>query len=168
MLAFLLISGMSLAQNTKNDKLPYCLYTSQSGNFIYDTVVNVNGVSKQDLYKRAKNWVISTIRTSDKTVVFDDTENNEIRTDATMGLPKVQGSNVNFKISIYFKEQKCRIVCESFMFHYIGSTEIYDAAFEKLKTVINKKIYKDFDVEFSNLRDSLIKSLLTSSNTTTW
>ena len=162
-LILVLTSNVIFAQNIKNKKPPLTLYTTESGGFIYDTVINVNDVSKQELYKRAKNWVISTVRTSDKTVVFDDAEFNEIRTDVTLAIAKFAGVNVNFKISIYLKDNKCRFVNESFMYHYLGTEGIYDSSFEKAKVVMMGKIYKEFDKEFTAFRDSFIKSLLKSS-----
>jgi len=105
----------NFAQNTKNTKPPLTLYTTESGSFIFDTIINFTGVSKQDLYKRAKNWVISTIRTSDNTVVFDDKDSSEIRTDATILLTGY--GYVNFKMSIYLKDNKSKIVYESFIYY---------------------------------------------------
>ena len=132
--------------------------------FVLDTVLNFTNTSKEDLYKRAKNWVVSTIRTSDKTVIFDDKDFNEIRTDATLALPVYQGATVNFKISIFFKENRCKIVYESFMYHYVGLSGIEDSAFEKLKGMYKGTLYKDFDKQFEPLRDSLFKALSTANN----
>jgi hypothetical protein len=143
------------------------LYTTESGNLIYDTVINVLDVPKHELYKRAKNWVISTVRTSDKTVIFDDIENNEIRTDVTLALTRYAGSSINIKISIYLKENKVRLVNESFMYHYLGPTGVYDASFEKAKLMMKNKIYKEFDKEFDKeftaFRDSFVNFLMKNS-----
>jgi len=147
------------AQNTKNTKPPLTLYTTEAGSFILDTVINVNDVSKVELYNRAKNWVVSTVRTSDQNVVFDDTEYNEIRTNVTLNLTKFAGVNkVNFKTSILFKEGKCKLITESFVYLYIGS-EVYEAPLSKIKTIRNKKTYIEFDKEFTKFKKSLIQSL---------
>ncbi len=159
LMVFILFSNIIIAQNTKNTKPPLTLYTTESGNFIMDTVINVNDVSKEELYKRAKDWVVSTVRTSDQNVIFDDTDFNEIRTDITLNLTKFAGINkVNFKLSVFFKDNKCRIITESFIYLYIGS-EAYEAPLDKLKTVRNKKTYKEFDIEFAKFKNSLIQSL---------
>lgn len=155
------LSNLCYSQNIKNIELPYCLYTNESKMFVYDTVINVAGVSKDELYKRSKDWVISTVRTSDKTVIFDDQGLNEIRTDVTLGIPIQMGtSDINFKLSIYLKDNKVRFVTESFQMHYLGTNGVYDMAFEKLsKFVDHRKLYKKFDLQFPALVDSYVKSL---------
>ncbi|MEI7661477.1 MAG: DUF4468 domain-containing protein [Bacteroidota bacterium] len=160
-LVIFLFAGISVSsQNIKNKKPPLTLYTAESGSYIYDTVINVKDVSKQDLYKRAKNWVISTVRTSDNTVVFDDSGFNEIRTDVTIGISLYIGvAQVNFKLSIYLKDNKCRLLCESFMLHYVGS-RIYDSPLETAKFIDIKKVNKGFDQQFTVLTNAFIKSVL--------
>ena len=164
-LCLLISFNFLFAQNTKNSKPPLTLYTTESGSFILDTVINVKDVLKQELYNRAKNWVISTVRTSDKTVVFDDTEFNEIRTDVTLALPKFTGVSVNFKISIYLKDNKCRFVSESFIYNYIGQGGVVVVALEKRKGMGTGSIYKEFDKEFTIFINSFFTSLSKKSKT---
>jgi len=160
---FSLIHINVFAQFTKNTKPPLTLYKTESGSFILDTVINVNDVSKSHLYKRAKNWVISTVRTSDQTVIFDDENNDEIRTDVTINIDNgvfATPPKVNFKLAIYLKDNKYRIIANSFKYYaFSTSTGIYEAEFHKIKVMGKKSTYKMFDDEFTKFLNSLNESL---------
>src|SRR5690349_5307881 len=86
--ALILISHFGYTQNVRNTEPPLTLSTNETGKFVFDTVVNVNGVSKGELYKRTKSWITSNIRTSDNTVILDDKDSSEIKTDATLDLER--------------------------------------------------------------------------------
>ena len=155
----MLVCQISHAQNIKNTTPPLTLYTNESGKFVYDTIINVSDAAKTELYRRGKNWVLSTVRTTDNTVVYDDKDSGEIRTNVTLEIPDYPGNYVNFKISLSFKEGKCRIVDESFM--YIFGP--YEFAYETLPTsklkIVKKKVSILFDNQFQAFNTSLIKSL---------
>jgi hypothetical protein len=170
-LFLLFVCNFSFTQNIKNLEPPLTLYTTEAGTYIFDTVLIIDSVSKQDLYKRAKNWVNLTIKPSDKTVVFDDSGFNEIKMETTLGLPKFVMINIKFRTSMFFKENKCRIVYDSFIFSKTKDTGsgigTFDYQFEKIKVYNKVKIREDFDLQFIAYRNSLIKTLF-NSNISNW
>ena len=141
LLAIISVTNLN-SQNKKNEDPPYSLYTNENGSFVFDTVIEIAEITKSELYKRAKNWVISNVRSNDKTVIFDDENNEEIRTDVTTALGKFPGVSINFKLAIYFKDGKCKINCESFAYQYIGSGTLYEEDFAKVKVMGKKMVYK--------------------------
>ena len=166
MLLFLVLTAnIMYAQNTKNTKPPLTLCTNESGAFIFDTIMDFKGVSKTALYKRASSWIGSNVKTLYKVKISDDSLFNEIRTDANIPLKGINGSSVKFKIVIFFKENRCKIVFESFVYHYnyIGEEGLIDADFANMRGTYKKMIYKDFDKEFSHFKNSLFKALNTDS-----
>lgn len=159
LLIIFLCGSISFAQNTRNTEPPLTLSKNEAGRFIFDTIVNVEGVSKKELYNRARKWLNSTLRTPSNELMVSDTSFSEIRTNMTIELTKYKGSFINFKISIFTKDNKCRVVCESFMRYYISVDMQKYEDFEKLSMIPKKPLYRDFDNNFSMLINSFRNSM---------
>lgn len=151
LLIILLSGSIAFAQNTRNTEPPLTLSKNEAGSFIFDTIVNIEGVSKKELYNRARNWVNSTLRTPNSELVISDTSFSEIRTNMTIELTRYKGSYVNFKISIFTKENKYRVVCESFKRCLLDVNLLKYEDFEKLTMLPRKPLYRDFDKNFGLL-----------------
>jgi hypothetical protein len=71
-LLLLLICSASFAQDKLLGILPL-----ENGSVVYSDVMRVEGVSQQDLYKRAKRWFVKTYKSAKDVTQYDDV-NNEI------------------------------------------------------------------------------------------
>ena len=69
----LLISNEVLAQDKLLGILPL-----KDGKVAYSDVIQLQGVSKDELYKRAKHWFINTYHSSKDVIQLDDKENGEV------------------------------------------------------------------------------------------
>ena len=89
----------------KDEKVKMVLVKEEnSDNYYYEGVVPVEGVTKEEMFKRAKAWVLSNFKTGDNNSQFDET-NFEIYNSPTIIVKK--GDNyVNFKIKLQFKDGK--------------------------------------------------------------
>lgn len=79
-----------------------------SDNYYYEGVVPVDGVTKEEMFRSAKDWVLSTVKTEDNNAKFDDQELS-IFTTPTIVVKAINGRNndfVNFKLKLMFKDGK--------------------------------------------------------------
>lgn len=109
-----------------------CLFTfgqtiptdTETGKFQYEEVIQVENTSKTDIYDRAKNWVVRTLKSGDNIVNLDDAEKESITATGNILLQDRAGavgySNIilNFKFSVYFKEGRCKLVIDNFILDY--------------------------------------------------
>lgn len=75
-----------------------------SDSYYYEDIVPVNNITKEEMFGRAKAWVLSTLKTVDNNVQFDEKEMS-IYNSSTV-LLKNANEYLNFKISILFKDGK--------------------------------------------------------------
>lgn len=165
-----ILTNICYAQNKKNQEPPLTLYTNESGSYIYDTIIEFQELKKEELYDRAKKFILSNVRTNDNNFKFDDENKSEINTDVGLSMSKTyNGTSAFFKLNIMFKEGKCKIIAQSFLLQIVGRT-IYEAPLNEINlnaySFINKKkVYKGFDEVFSTFMKSLNESLITNPKT---
>ena len=70
---FLFISDIVTAQNKLLGILPL-----QNGKITYSDEIQLQGVSKDEIYKRTKHWFINTYSSAKDVIQLDDKENGEI------------------------------------------------------------------------------------------
>ncbi|KAA5536707.1 DUF4468 domain-containing protein [Taibaiella lutea] len=86
-------------------------------NYYYEGIVPVEGVTKEEMFKRAKQWVLSTFKTEDNSAGFDEKE-FIIFNSPTIVLEKFKsapGDYVNFKIKLSFKDGKYKFRFDNLM-----------------------------------------------------
>ena len=94
--------------------------TQQSGGgYAFDSVVTAEGQSKEQMYQRAKEWVIAHFKTDDNNVSYN-AESSSITTTSTIVLKTGSGFNwsithciCNFKLNIQFKDGRYRFVFDN-------------------------------------------------------
>lgn len=99
---------------------------SVSGNYSYQDVIKVDSVSKEQLYKRAKAWVLKSLKSSDNILELDDKEFNAITSGGTIPLTRIGTSGfmsyvyddakLTFKATIQFKDGKVRYTFDNFSY----------------------------------------------------
>lgn len=90
-----------------------------TGSYAYGQVVNVDNVSKEEMFTRAKKWIIANFKTGDNNIQFDEAGMNIANT-ATVVLKAASGFNwaitsglVNFKLNLQFKEGRYKFVFDN-------------------------------------------------------
>lgn len=90
-----------------------------TGAMAYEAVTNVEGVSKEEMFKRAKQWIIANLKTNDNNISFD-ASNLSINNTATLVLKPAGGFNwaitsglINFKLQVQFKDRRYRILMDN-------------------------------------------------------
>jgi hypothetical protein len=109
-LSLLMITSVIYAQDKDQVEEVKIVLVKEEGsdNYYYEGVVPVEGVSKEEMFKRAKEWVLSKFKTEDNNAQFDE-QNLVILNSPTIVLEKYRGAPgdfLYFKIKILFKDGK--------------------------------------------------------------
>src|SRR5262245_11861074 len=75
-LSLMMVSPMVQAKDKEEDVKSVLVKEENSDNYYYEGVVPVEGVTKEEMFKRAKEWVLSNFKTEDANTQFDDKELN--------------------------------------------------------------------------------------------
>ena len=95
----------------------------------YESVINVDSVSKEDLFKRGEYFLVSVFKNPQKVIVLSDTEKGQLICKGAfpyMQSKKIWGGwentkgTIDFKLSIYFKEGRYKYVIEDFIHNANG------------------------------------------------
>lgn len=103
-LSLLMITPAMQAKDKEEEVKIVIVKEDNSDNYYYEGIVPVEGVTKEEMFKRAKQWVLSNFKTGDNNAQFDE-QDLSIFNSPTIVL-KSEQAFLNFKISILFKEGK--------------------------------------------------------------
>jgi len=118
LLSFCSFTALSQSKDKKKNKelVEVLVDKELDGNYKFDSVFHVNNISKQEMYSRARKWVIANIKTNDNNIEFNDSE-FYISTTPTIVIPPINIPFVgeiprgwaNFKFILEFKDNKYRL-----------------------------------------------------------
>ena len=80
----------------------------------YEKVFQADGKSKAELYKATKAWIVKNIKVQAIAHYFDDTGMSAISTNPVI---VVNGSTVDFKLNIDFKDGRYKLSANAFVLH---------------------------------------------------
>lgn len=137
---------------------------TNSNSYYYEEIINVENVTKEEMFERAKQWVLSNFKTGDVNSQFDD-KNLNIYTSSTIFYEKYKSTwnadLLNFKLNISFKDGKYKVRIEDFIiksnFYYADPPTPYDESTMFVKKVGGKK-YKAWLIEQTNKMASSIST----------
>ena len=98
----------------------------QTGKVVYEGVVEVDSVSADQLYSRAKLWLANVFVKSRNVIDLDDPSSNTIVAKGNapviiMGnLGKEDGGYISFKLSLFFKDSRYKYILTDFDHVYDG------------------------------------------------
>lgn len=146
---------------------------NDNGIFSFDSVVNVDGVQKEEMFSRAKQWVISNLKTADNNVLFD-ADKLSIATSSTIVLKAMRGFNwavtsgfVNFKLNIQFKDNRYRFVFDNIIVqasYADGITETLNYEQLTRNNKVSKAIRQDVNEKLLALSNQLEQAIKTGNN----
>ncbi len=93
----------------------------ESGEIEYQEVVQIDSLNKDEVYLNAKNWMLTTLKSSDNMIQLDDSEKNQLIGSGTIMLDKRSGMTdcmLNFKWTIKFKEGRYQYTINNFLHFY--------------------------------------------------
>lgn len=99
---------------------------AQTGQVQFTEVVTLDGKTKDDIYKKAKLWVVSTLKSGDNMVELSGTNSDQIVGTGNLALSDfeipggfdAQRIRLNFKCIIFCKDGKYKFSFENFTLHY--------------------------------------------------
>lgn len=92
---------------------------------VIDSVLSVTETPKDQLYDRAKEWMLRNLKSADEQVELNDDSKSSLIGTGNLLMPeerisyslKVTDKYVNFKISIFFKDNRYRYIVENIVFN---------------------------------------------------
>lgn len=136
LLLALVVMGL---QPVRAGEFSSAILTHTAGGWAYEKVVTVAGVSKKDLYERAKVWVLGNVKSVDVNTAYDDKNQELIVTTPTLALPnlkwrQITDQAINFKLQIAFKDGKAKVSASGLNYFGISSTgTIYHTPMKSLE-----------------------------------
>ena len=155
-IVFLIVTNISVGQTNEQVKGEKFEYTEAGLNDY--VVTEINGKTKEEMYKKALNWVKETYKNPDL-VLKMNIENEKFRIDAVaLGIIKVRGISMNlgYVIEVSFRDNKYRFELVSLL--YDNTTDY--KKMPNFKT--DPKLVKNFGnspTEIENYFNTLNKSL---------
>lgn len=135
-----------------------------SGSYSYENVVNVENVAKEEMFKRAKQWVLSNLKTGDNNIGVNE-GNQTINNTATVVLAAGRGFNwaithavVNFKIQLEFRDGRYKFVFDNIVVQAAYADGIVETMAYETITRNNKParhLKKEVDEKLSALASGL-------------
>jgi hypothetical protein len=173
-IALLAFSVLFITNSFAGDFESTVVPKNEQGHMVYEKVVEVNNVSKEELYKRVKAWVMDNVKTIDNNIQYDDKGSETIITTPTIALENLKNNHVvnqkvNFKLKILFKDNKMKITASSFIYygedvqHRVFNTPLEDLKITRIIPSPVKKIQELFDDTFGGFVADLSKSAAASS-----
>lgn len=170
-IGLLFVTISSYSQDKLLDILPLV-----EGRVTYTGIVQVDDVSSDELYNRAKRWFVDTYKSGKDVIQLDDKENGEIIGkgffEEMWMVTFYGGQNVNVwqTIKVQMKDGRYRYEITDFRMKYFVSASQYtsssnvDVALEewnKGRDANNKKFYPKIDSHIKSLIESLDKAMKT-------
>ena len=122
-LSLLMITPVVQAKDKEEEVKVVLVKEDNSDNYYYEEVVPVESVTKEEMFKRAKDWVLSKLKTADNNIQFD--EQNLSIYNSSVILLENSTDVMNFKISIYFKDGKYKFRIDNVIVGTQVSTGLY-------------------------------------------
>jgi hypothetical protein len=163
-LSFFLLMPVLFAGALKSDVLS----KDATGHWQYEKVIEVPNSTKEVLYKKMKDWVISNIKSVDVNSSYDDKNFEEIVTTPTLAIEDtknklVRNQSINFKFRILFKDNKMKI--EATNFNYFGIDMNSTIHTDPLENVVFKRIIPDPAPRVQEKLDAVLNAFITAAET---
>ncbi|MCP4461068.1 MAG: DUF4468 domain-containing protein [Cytophagales bacterium] len=104
------------------------LPTNEKGEVVFTNVVQAEGMSKDELYKNAKFWIISTLKSGDNMVELSGDNSDRIVGTGNMTLENIvmakkyhraKQNSLNFKFIVLCKEGRLKYEVSNFTYSYL-------------------------------------------------
>lgn len=143
---------------------PTVLTKNPEGKYALERVIEIPGVSKAELYKRVKSWVLANVKATDIATTFDDVSFDAIAATTVLTIPDNKRSGhinqtLNFKMAIQFKDGKVRILLNNFVY-YVFQENVRSETRGALETVeVIPKVARDVSQKVDEIIPALVANI---------
>ena len=125
-LLFLALTICSLTTFAQKDgEADFFKKDESTGDYYYEEVVQADGLKKEVMFERAKNWIIANFKTGDNNIKFDD-KDFAIDNSAAVKIDQksfftsaIQEGAYNFKFHVWFKDDRYKIRVDNIMYYVL-------------------------------------------------
>lgn len=125
-LTLMLFTMPVFAQDKDKDKSDYIFVKDEaSGDYYFEEVVPVDGITKDVLYDRAKKWITANLKTADNNIDANDKEFTIVNSAAIkvdrklmVGL-EIHEGYFDFKLRVWCKDGKYKVRVDNVMYYVI-------------------------------------------------
>lgn len=150
------------------------LPTNNLGEVVFSNVVELENQSKEELYKKAKFWIVSSLKSGDNMVELAGNNSDQVVgtgnlliDDVLTGLNKVNKTtftSLNFKFIVFCKKGRIKYEVSNFLLSYKDSQNtIIQTSIEKIKSpafIKKEKYISLFEANMNEAINSSLNSLL--------
>lgn len=160
----------------------------ETGKVVFTDVVQADGMTKEQIYEKAKMWIVSTLKSGDNMVELDGTNSSKIVGTGNLIIPKVEINEkmnyhvfrnyvLNFKFIVFCKDNKYKYSVENFhlTFNNVNSTfttglekVIETGHFGKKKQVLFESAVKETAKEYIDKLIQELKSYMNKKSEDDW
>lgn len=96
-----------------------------SGQYYYEEVDTLNNVSQNDIFKRAKLWVMANMKTGDNNIAFDEKEFTIVNSAAMKVNPKrfsnrgIEDGSMDFKFHVWVRNGRYKLRIDNISYNLI-------------------------------------------------
>jgi uncharacterized protein with TBP-like fold DUF4468 len=155
----------------------------ETGKVIFTDVVRLEGMTNDEIFEKAKLWVVSTLKSGDNMVELDGTNSDKIIGTGNIVIPQNEinefikplkyfsNYTLNFKFIVFFKDNRLKYSVENFNFSFISTRKAYNTGLVDIidmTDIMTKKQNVNFSeairVVSGKYVENLIKDFITSMN----
>jgi hypothetical protein len=91
--------------------------------YVFEKIDSVKSLTKQQIYDKARIWVLSNLKSSDSNVELNDTSKSTLISTGNLSIDQmtiftcaITNGNLNFKMTILIKEGKYKVIVDKMIF----------------------------------------------------
>ncbi len=95
----------------------------ENDKYVFEKIDSANSLTKQQIYNKARTWVLSNLKSSDSNIELNDTSNSTLISTGNLSTEviniavcAVTNGNLNFKMTILIKEARYKIIIDKMIF----------------------------------------------------
>jgi hypothetical protein len=126
----LILACMSLFSSLyagDNDKsfTPIFVQDKSTGEYYYEEVVTATGAGKEELYNRAKKWIVANMKTADNNIIFDDNGHTIVNATGIVLDKKnfftviIQEGVMSFKFHVWCKDGRLKLRVDNIIYNVV-------------------------------------------------
>lgn len=145
----------------------------ETGKVKFTGVVDLPGMSKDVIFKKAQLWIVTTLKSGDNMVELNGVNSDHIIGAGTINLDSIKVNTggdkyskkayLNFKFIVFYKDNKLKYIVENFSLHYtyhyvIGASLELTEIDTELEDIATPEVFSKKDkIEFTNKSTDYIK-----------
>lgn len=161
---FILSVIFLLSQTTYSQEKLYDILPLENGNVIYTEVLKVKNIDKEELYNKAKKWIVLTYKSANNVIQLDDKEEGVIIGKGYFDINYYsRNPKIEHTIQIETKNERFKYTISNFIYSDKQGSTFAIETFPK-RWAGEKKLYRTLDAKTQRIITNLKNSMKTESN----